>query len=196
MALYSSRYLKGLSENKTPNAKTLMFSESRSQVNRGYDIFLSHSFLDKDEVEGLYIELMNLGYSVYVDWIVDPQLDRNNITKQSAELIRTRMTSCKSLFLAVSTNSELSKWIPWELGFVDGNVGKCAIIPVSRSLFTIRSYDRREYLKLYPFIKKERNRADEDMLWVIDDSHVYSTFDEWLKTGKIKTLNEVDILSL
>ena len=55
---------------------------------RGFYIFLSHSFLDKDEVEGLYIELTNQGYSVYVDWIIDPHLDRTNVTKASAKLIQ------------------------------------------------------------------------------------------------------------
>ncbi|WP_416850670.1 hypothetical protein [Flavobacterium sp. LT1R49] len=36
-------------------------------------------------------ELSNQGYSVYVDWIIDPELDRNNITKKSATLIRSRL---------------------------------------------------------------------------------------------------------
>ena len=77
-----------------------------------FDIFLSHSFLDQREVKGLYIELTDLGYRVYVDWIADPQLDRNNVTKESAELIRNRMKSSKTLLLAISENAEMSKWMP------------------------------------------------------------------------------------
>lgn len=44
---------------------------------REYDIFLSHSSLDKKLVLTL-VDLFNeAGYSVYVDWIEDTQLDRS-----------------------------------------------------------------------------------------------------------------------
>ena len=53
-----------------------MFSIKNVPVSTKFDIFLSHSFLDKAEVQGLYQELTDFGYSVYVDWVVDPHLDR------------------------------------------------------------------------------------------------------------------------
>lgn len=112
MPLYSSSYLKQLSANTRSSVKSRLFTESKNRVS-GFDIFLSHSFLDKEEVEGIYLELTNKGFSVYVDWIVDPTLNRENVTKQSAELIRNRMKSSKSLLLALSTNTGFSKWIPW-----------------------------------------------------------------------------------
>jgi hypothetical protein len=107
MPLFTSSYLKSLSSKKVINeSRVKMFSTNK---NEKFDIFLSHSFLDRDEVKGLYFELTNLGYKVYVDWIIDKHLDRTNVTKNTAELIRKRLKNSKSLLLAISTNANLSK---------------------------------------------------------------------------------------
>lgn len=190
MALYTSSYLKDLSKNKLN--KSIRFFSSDIKTRNTFDIFLSHSFLDKDEVEGLYIELSEMGYSVYVDWIVDPELDRNNVTKSTASRIQSRLKSAKSLLLAISVNAQISKWMPWELGYVDGNTGKCAIIPVSKSDFAPNSYKGVEYLSLYPFIKKVPTRAAGEKLFIIEESNKYVTMDDWLRLGeqpKIQTVN-------
>ena len=156
-----------------------MFSNvDKSQLK--FDVFLSHSYLDREEVLGLYNELTEMGFYVYVDWIVDPELDRTNVTKASAELIRNRMKNSKSLLLAISTNAEMSKWMPWELGFVDGNTNRCAIIPVSKDNLNLYSFNRVEYLKLYPYLDRETNRAGNMKLWINDDEASYVVFDSWL----------------
>ena len=155
-----------------------------------FDIFLSHSFLDKDIVEGLYIELTNQGYSVYVDWIIDPYLDRTNVTKASAKLIRNRLKISKSLLLAISTNATVSKWMPWELGFVDGSTSKCAIIPVSQSEYAPNSYFGAEYLSIYPFIKKVSTRGLGEKLFVIEEAKKYVIFDDWLKVSELPTYRD------
>jgi hypothetical protein len=178
MSLYSSSYLKNLASSRTAQVKTKLFTESR-QINTGFDIFLSHSFLDKEEVEGLYLELTDFGFTVYVDWIIDPHLDRTNVTKESATLVRNRMKSCKSLLLAISTNAATSKWMPWELGYLDGKTGKCAIIPVSKDSTIPNSYKGAEYLSLYPFIKKQLTDKNENKLWIIEEAKKYVVFDDW-----------------
>ena len=191
MSLYTSSYLKGLSKTKSLNESTRLFS-STLKTRTSFDIFLSHSFLDKDEVEGLYLELSKMGYSVYVDWIIDPGLDRNNVTKESATLIRLRLKSCKCLILATSVNATISKWMPWELGYVDGNTSKCAILPISQNDSAPNSYKGIEYLSLYPFIKKVPTRASGEKLFVIEEALKYIIFDNWLKLGvkpKIQTIN-------
>lgn len=123
MSLYTSAYLKQISKYKNLNESTKMFSE-KDKIHTSFDIFLSHSFLDKDEVEGLYIELTRMGFKVYVDWIIDPHLDRTNVTKESATIVKKRLHSSKSLLLAVSINAATSKWMPWELGYVDGHTNQ------------------------------------------------------------------------
>ncbi|QNR23925.1 toll/interleukin-1 receptor domain-containing protein [Croceimicrobium hydrocarbonivorans] len=154
MGIYSSAELKSIATKKQRLFEKKMFSARDVPVTTKFDIFLSHSFLDKMEVQGLYQELTDFGYSVYVDWIVDPHLDRTRITKKSATLVRDRMKNSKTLLLAISTNVAMSKWIPWELGYVDGNTNKCAIIPVSKEGTPPKSFKGSEYLILYPFIKK------------------------------------------
>lgn len=191
MALYTSSYLKSLTANKTINESTRMFSQE-ARARSSFDIFLSHSFLDKDEVEGLYLELTRLGYTVYVDWIIDPHLDRNNVTKATATVIRGRLESSSSLLLAISVNAAISKWMPWELGYVDGHTKKCAVMPVSRSDNAPNSYQGIEYLSLYPFIKKVPAQGLGNKLFVIEERLKYIIFDNWLKYGeqpKAQTVN-------
>ncbi|KAA6331061.1 hypothetical protein EZS27_020301 [termite gut metagenome] len=178
-SIYSSSYLKDLAKSKNLNESQRMFS-AKNESHTSFDIFLSHSFLDKDEVEGLYIELTRMGFKVYVDWVIDPYLDRNNVIKTTATLIRNRLKSSKTLLLAISVNASVSKWMPWELGYVDGYTNKCAIIPVSRENLPASSYKGSEYLSLYPFIKKVRDTNNKERLWVIEESNKYVLFDSWL----------------
>jgi hypothetical protein len=177
MALFTSRYLTGLTERVTLNESERMFSASKSRST--FDIFLSQSFLDKKEEQGLYIELTRMGFSVYVDWIVDPHLDRNNVTKQTATIVRNRLHSSRSLLLAISINASLSKWMPWELGYVDGNTSKCAVVPVSKSENPPSSYKGAEYLSLYPFITRQYSQT-----WVVEEANKYVDFNSWITGTK------------
>lgn len=169
MALFNESRLRTISRDNI-SQKDRLFSESRKTSI--YDIFLSHSYLDRDVVEGLFIELTKAGFKVYVDWIVDPQLNRTQVTKETAELIRKRMISSKSLLLAMSTNAELSKWIPWELGFVDGHTHACALVPIEKGLKETSSFSRSEYLKLYPYISREFGSLGTD-LYAIESGDRY-----------------------
>lgn len=55
------------------------------------------------------------------------------------------------LLYAQSPNAAMSRWMPWELGIVDGHTKKCAILPIFASITDV--YNKQEYLKLYPVIK-------------------------------------------
>lgn len=121
---------------------------------KSYDVFLSHSFNDADLILGLkeYLE-SELNLSVYVDWIEDMQLDRSSVNRETADLLRTRMRTCKSLIYAVSDNSNKSRWMPWELGYFDGNKsGKVAIMPITQN--TNDQFTGEEYLQLYKYVEK------------------------------------------
>lgn len=195
MSLYSSTYLKALSRNLSESSAQNLASVS-TELTTTYDLFLSHSYLDREEVRGLYLELTILGFKVYVDWIVDPWLDRNDVTKATANYIRYRLKMSKALLLAVSGNALDSKWIPWELGYMDAHTGKCAIIPVSREITTPKSFSGFEYLGLYPFIKKLPNTEGLQKLWVIDDAMKYIVFDDWYYNNKQPTAQLINIFSL
>ena len=117
-----------------------------------YDVFLSHSFLDAEVILGLKLALEEKNFTVYVDWIEDKQLNRNNVNSGTANQLRNRMRKCKSLFFATSDNSSNSKWMPWELGYFDGLKNKVAIIPIKKSSFDSNNFSGQEYLGLYDYV--------------------------------------------
>lgn len=149
-------------------------------TNQNYDIFISHSFLDKELVLTL-VELFNeSGYSVYVDWIEDTELDRTNVTKKTADLVRSRISQSKSLAYIATANISDSKWCPWELGFADGKLNnRTAILPI---LDDDRNFNGQEYLALYPHLDYTETTEDKPQFWVNDpnDSSIYVSLRSWI----------------
>lgn len=147
-----------------------------------YDIFLSHSIRDADLILGMKATLEDLGYSVYVDWIDDPQLDRSNVTPATAEKLRVQMNSSKSLFYVTTSNSDDSRWMPWECGFFDGKKEKVAIVPIQESSNS-NSYSGQEYLGLYPYVVKEMSPGGTEKLYIRKSNSRYIDYDSWVKTS-------------
>lgn len=132
--------------------KRTMLNESQRPIPH-FDIFLSHSYLDRQVIGGLFIALSRMGYNVYVDWIVDPTLDRSSVNKKTADKIKKRMEQSDTLFHATSTNTTKSNWMPWETGFMDSLRDKCAIVEIEVDSST--TFRAQEYLLLYPFASEE-----------------------------------------
>lgn len=148
-----------------PSDYIIKASINESKYKTSFDVFLSHSFDDKPYIYELKNILEGHGLSVYVDWLVDGCLDRNNVTTNTAEILRTRMKQSKSLLYATSINSSASKWMPWELGFFDGYKGKVAIIPIVENSYS--KYEGQEYLGLYPYIDEAKIQNSDNMaLWI------------------------------
>lgn len=186
MALFNKVDLKKVADSKTRSlmksaGRVLLDEASSFSEYRTYDIFLSHSSLDADIILALKTELNNLGLSIYVDWIEDPQLDRNHVTKTTARMLQQRMKNCKCLLYAISESAVTSKWMPWELGYFDGLKSRVALIPVLDNPNFNNSYRGQEYLSLYPYITKDFPRdGNSQILWVFTDSGSYSTFASWI----------------
>lgn len=153
---------------------------AKASVDEKYDIFLSHRFLDADEVQVIYNDLTKLGLKIYVDWIVDKDLNRENITKETVARVRTRMKNCKSLLFVTSENSSSSKWMPWELGFMDAKTDKVAILPVVSDSYTKQTFEGQEYLGIYPFIDKDT----EGKIFVNETPDCYVSLTQWLSGVK------------
>ena len=83
-----------------------------------FDVFLSHSIADAELVLGVKVILERLGFSIYVDWQTDAELDRSAVSKETAAVLRMRMRQSKSLLYVASENASTSKWMPWELGYL------------------------------------------------------------------------------
>jgi hypothetical protein len=155
MPLFTRQELRArAAQNLTYTRAAAVLSESAKSFSpyKTYDVFLSHSYLDAQEILGLKLTLEDQGLSIYVDWIEDPQVDRSKVTKTTAELLRVRMKSCRSLFYATSPSAENSKWMPWELGYFDGLKTRVAVVPIVEGQES--TFAGREYLSLYPWIDK------------------------------------------
>ncbi|PXV56815.1 TIR domain-containing protein [Aeromonas veronii] len=118
-----------------------------------FDVFLSHSSDDAELVLGVMTLLQKQGLRVYVDWVVDRQLDRNSVNKETAAVLRERMKLSSSMMYIATDNASSSKWMPWELGFFDGHKpNQVAILPLVD--FENQNFEGQEYLGLYPVVTK------------------------------------------
>jgi hypothetical protein len=144
-----------------------------------FDIFLSHAFKDANIVAGIMIKLIKMGYTVYVDWIFDNQLDREKVTKNTADILVKRMKQSKSLFYATTENAPHSKWMPWELGYKHGQSGNCAILPVKELSRSPDMFIGHEYLGIYKKV------VLNSRIWICPGIVMDATcqsFDSWANT--------------
>ncbi len=188
MSIYNSRYLIKLAESKAETleksihsviAESMVKIASKEETNDRYDIFLSHRFLDSKEILGIITELENFGYAVFVDWLEDLRLSRTSISKHTAAKLKKYMVRSRALFFATTSNYRRSKWMPWELGYMDGKKnGRVAILPVSDT--NTNHYYGQEYLGLYPYISKEKGRDNIYKIWVNEQPDIYVTLEKWL----------------
>ena len=143
---------------------------------KSYDIFMSHSVKDAAAILRLAKTLESQGYSVYVDWIVDKQIDRSKITTATAKVIRERLKTSKSFLMALTSNSTQSSWVQWELGLGDGQKnGKVAILPLITNNETNPNFYKQEYLGLYPYIDYVGNS-----IYINGKDSRYLTLRDWL----------------
>ena len=100
------------------SADRVLREERLSFGERTYYISLSHSSLDSADVLGLCRALRRrFGLSVYVD-LDDELLDGDEVTPDTARVLRQRMKYCRALFYAASVNATSSKWMPWDWGIL------------------------------------------------------------------------------
>jgi hypothetical protein len=194
MALFTTTKLASLAERTTfaneryafarKSADRILLEESQ-QPKQTFDIFLSHSFQDAKLILVVKRALEGLGYSVFVDWVEYPQLDRRHVTKKVAAFLRDVMRQSKSLFYVATDNATHSNWMPWECGYFDGIKNLVAIMPVVRGDSHSDSFEGREYLGLYYYVSSGTLRdTDQERLWIHEDASTYVLYDKWVLGGK------------
>jgi hypothetical protein len=184
MSLITEDFLRGVTQKRKVNfSKGLSAVEVLNEsfnINKTYDVFLSHSYVDKEKIASVKYYLELLGLSVYIDWIDDRQLVRDRVTKETAIRIKARMKKCKSLIYVFSNNSDSSKWMPWELGYFDGIKGRIAILPITRG-GNSNAFNGTEYLGLYPYVTKDLiANTNDETLWIRENESKYISISEWL----------------
>lgn len=172
--------------NKKSNSNDTRFGQLLSKGTRAprsyiFDIFLSHSSFDKAEIAGIVTLLEDLGYSVYVDFRGDPQLDLNRVNRETAETIRHRLKNSRTLVFVLSVNARRSAWMPWELGYFDGLNKHIVIFPIERVPVLRRRYKGQEYLKLYDYVEKGSLNTGDISLTVYSHERQKISFQEWFQ---------------
>jgi hypothetical protein len=68
---------------------------------------------------------------------------------------------------------------------------------LSHSFFDKQGVKGKEFLKLYPFIKKVALTYQTfEKLWVIESKYTYSLFEEWHNSGLLETNRNTNIFEL
>ena len=157
-----------------------MLTEDRAAASDTFDVFLSHSSAEPEEILlGIKALLEDIGLRVYVDKYSDPQISPDNVTTETAQILRSRMRQSHSLLYAYSKHSTKSRWMPWELGYFDGHKGRVGIIPVTRAQEEV--FKGEEYLSLYPYVDRVGTQGGGDKLWINRTSTEYAGLYEWTK---------------
>jgi hypothetical protein len=145
--------------------KLLNESRAAAKDTDVFDVFLSHSILDAELIAGAKDLLEQQGFTVYVDWIDDPQLNRSAVSKETAATLRRRMRQSRSLIYVATDSAAASKWMPWELGYFDGfRPGQVAVMPLLDN--DGDSFPKQEYLELYPIVRKDTYKNGTKDLFV------------------------------
>ena len=184
MALFSESEVRSAALSATTflqKSQDILVAEAKTfSASKDYDIFLSHSSFDAELILGIKTIVEKLGHTVYVDYVEDPELDRSRVTRVTAERLRVRMNTCKSLFFAVTESSASSRWMPWELGYFDGAKHRAAILPIVRTPTRQERYGGQEYLGLYPYVVSGPSDRDQQRLWIHRSEKVYVSFNGWI----------------
>jgi hypothetical protein len=149
-----------------------------------FDIFLSHNYHDvqisRNRLLGAKKFLEQFGYTVYVDWIIDYEMNRDDVNASTVELLRIRMRNSRCLLFLTSENMQQSKWMPWQIGYMDGRNSRVAIFPLARSANLEKFYGQ-DYLGAYPFVEAEMvEGTNTRLLWVSRNDGKYIGFQDWL----------------
>ncbi|MBR4237536.1 toll/interleukin-1 receptor domain-containing protein [bacterium] len=175
MENFSKRYLNELfQQNRIRDSFSLNESNRIDSDDKQYDVFLSYCYTDKDYA----IKIMNLfeknGYKVYID-LKDPKLNRKKVDRDTVVRLSSVMNRCKSLVYVHTKSSTMSKWCPWELGYMSGKKNfRCATILLTEDK---EEFPRQEYLDIYPYLNYGMDTTNHYQIWARDlDSNRYVNF--------------------
>lgn len=183
---FNESELKALAKSKQgmyeTSSQILKSASTKFNINKQYDIFLSHSFHDAEVIHGLKIFIEETySLSVYVDWIDDPELDRTHVTKDTADRLRGRMKKCRTMLVAHSEASPNSKWVPWEIGFFDAHSSRVAVMPISENLTYSEEFEGQEYLGLYSYGVHGSDKIGRTRIFIQDSPTKYVDLFDWVQ---------------
>jgi len=140
-------------------------------------VFVSHSSRDESLLPAVFTLLEDeFGAALYVD-VRDARLSQATASA-AAPVLRAEIAASLRFVVLATEESQLSGWIPWELGVADAAIGRprIAILPMTRD-GRERSWAGREYFGIYPRVHKRSG------VWRVHDPYdeKYWPLDTWLE---------------
>lgn len=118
-------------EMKSPEDLLNAIYNSQLEQHKSFDLFLSHSSKDVDDLLRLKTMLNAQGINVYIDWVNDrEQLSRALTNKDTAKVIIERIKSCRAMMFVNTEASLFSQWTPWELGYAHALGRKICVLQI------------------------------------------------------------------
>ena len=106
---------------ETPQELEYRIDNSKEQLLKTYDYFISHSSKDRVAVQALIVAENQLKKNVFCDWINDVDyLKRHLVCDATLKVIERRMEQSKALVFVESENSRNSIWCKYELNYFRG----------------------------------------------------------------------------
>ena len=119
-------------------------SEYGLETNKSFDVFLSHSSKDYNEIIKIKAMLNSQGLTVYVDWVEDRNALKRELTSiDTAKVLTERIRQSKVILYVLTSTSNASVWTPWELGYAQALGKKIAILQLANEI------KAPEYIGLY-----------------------------------------------
>lgn len=117
--------LKPIDVQKNPTELIQLIYSNQHMLYQEYDVFLSHSSLDVNELLQLKVLLNQQGKTVYIDWVNDRvMLNRQNQNQDTWKVLELRMDQSKMLLYVMTDNSIQSPCTEREVEYFK-NASKC-----------------------------------------------------------------------
>lgn len=110
----------------TPETLSNKLKDNSSIQNmKNYNLFISHSYLDREAVSEVVRNANKLGLNCYVDWTADDDfLKRSLVSDYTKEVLKVRMRQSQRLLYLSSSNSRKSSWVRFELEYYQNVIQK------------------------------------------------------------------------
>lgn len=106
---------------ETPQELEYRIDNSKEQLLKEYDYFISHSSKDSEAVQSLIVAENQQKKNVFCDWINDVDyLKRHLVCDATLKVIERRMEQSRALIFVESENSRKSIWCKYELNYFRG----------------------------------------------------------------------------
>lgn len=106
---------------ETPQELEYRINNSKDQLIKEYDYFISHSSKDGISVQSLIVAENQQKKNVFCDWISDVDyLKRHLVCEATLKVIERRLEQSKALIFVESENSRNSIWCKYELNYFRG----------------------------------------------------------------------------